>query len=439
MAAIETLTDKAIKAAIKTAIKTAIDDGIKKVLNDGGGLKLEVQPTGVGWWRLRYWYLSKENRLSLGTYPEVSLAIARQRRRDIVSQIAAGIDPSEQRQADKAAKKARREVAKRVASGEALPGSFEAVARDWLTSVHAAKVSADHAARTRIRFEQDVFPYLGQKSIAGIEAPELLTVLRRVTTRGAIETAHRIKDSCGQVFRFGIATGACQRNPAADLRDALPPVPTRHLAAVIEPKEAGELLRAIRAYRGNPLTKAALELAALLFQRPGNIRSMEWSEIDAARAVWTIPGAKMKRSVHGKNNGHPHLVPLAPQALAVLEEIRSITGQGRFVFPSVNSKDRCISENTLNAALRRLGYGSDEATTHGFRAMARTLAAERLDIPAEVIEAQLAHSVPDALGRAYNRTQFLDQRKDLMAKWATYLDFLRTSTKDIVITEEISA
>ncbi len=427
MAAKETLSDKAIKAGIRAA--TEAQEG--RVLSDGGGLKLEIRPSGAGWWRLRYWFLSKENRLSLGTYPEVSLAAARERRRGILAQIAAGIDPSAQRMEEKESKKAQREISRRIESGEVLPGTFEAVAREWLTTVHTAKVSPGHAARTQARLETDIFPYLGSRPIGAIEAPDLLAVLRRVTARGAVETAHRAKDSCGQVFRYGIAAGLCQRNPAADLRDALPPVQTRHLAAIIEPAAVGQLLLAIDTYRGSPLTRAALVLSALLFQRPGNVRAMEWAEIDLALSTWTIPASKMKRKVQEKVTGQPHVVPLAPQAMAQLAVIRPLTGNGRFVFPALTSGQRCMSENTLNQALRRLGYASDEATTHGFRAMARTLAAERLGIPAEVIEAQLAHSVPDALGRAYNRTQFLDQRRELMVKWADYLDLLRECAKGV--------
>ena len=303
--------------------------------------------------------------------------------------------------------------------------SFEALAREWLLTVHQQKVSAGHAERTRIRFEQDAFPWIGRRPIADIDPPELLAVLRKVIARGAIETAHRLKDACGQVFRYGVATGVCARNPAADLRDALPPVPTRHLAAIVEPKKAAELLRAMGDYAGHPVTRLALALSALLFLRPGELRQLEWTWVDLEAATLTIPSALMKRSKAEKVNGASHFVPLAPQAVESFRELHAVTGHGRYVFPSLQTKDRPMSENTVNVALRRMGFDRETATAHGFRAMARTMAAERLGVDPQVIEAQLAHTVPDALGRAYNRTTFAEQRRDLMVKWADYLDKLR--------------
>jgi len=421
MASTDTLSDKAIRAALKRAA----DTGRPEKLPDGAGLRLDVQTSGAGWWRLRYRFGGKEGMLSLGVYPEVPLALARQRREEARAQIAADTDPSAARKADKVAKAARQTVDALQAAGEALPGSFEAVAREWLTTVHQAKVSAGHAERTRIRFEQDAFPWIGARPLAELEAPEVLTVLRRVTARGAIETAHRLKDACGQVFRYGIATGACLRNPAADLRDALPPVPTRHLAAIVEPARAAELLRAMGDYAGHPITRAALALSALLFLRPGELRQLEWAWVDLDAAQVVIPGALMKRRKDDKLNGAPHLVPLAPQAVVILRDLQPLTGAGRFLFPSLQTKDRPMSENTVNVALRRMGFDRETATAHGFRAMARTMAAERLGIEPQVIEAQLAHAVPDTLGRAYNRTTFADQRRDLMVKWADYLDRLK--------------
>lgn len=421
MAATDTLSDKAIRAALKRAA----DSGKPEKLSDGGGLRLDVQPSGSGWWRLRYRFAGKEGMLSLGVYPAVPLALARQRRDEARALVAAGTDPSAARKADKAAQAAQAEVTRIVDAGLPAPGTFEHVARDWLTRIHEAKVSAGHAERTRIRFEQDAFPWIGRRPIADIDAPELLTVLRRVTARGAIETAHRLKDACGQVFRYGIASGACTRNPAADLRDALPPVPTRHLAAIVEPKKAAELLRAMGDYAGHPITRAALALSALLFLRPGELRQLEWAWVDLDGAEVTIPGALMKRRKDEKQHGAPHVVPLAPQAVAVFRELHPLTGAGRYVFPSLQSKDRPMSENTVNVALRRMGFDRETATAHGFRAMARTMAAERLGIEPQVIEAQLAHAVPDALGRAYNRTTFAEQRRELMVSWADYLDRLR--------------
>ncbi|HSW08075.1 tyrosine-type recombinase/integrase [Aquabacterium sp.] len=421
MASTDTLTDKTIRAKLKAAAATS-----KPVkLSDGGGLRLDVQPGGAGWWRLRYRFAGKEQMLSLGVYPDVPLALARQRRDEARGLIAAGVDPSAARKADKAAQAAQAEADRLAAEGKPGPGTFEAVAREWLTTVHEVKVSAGHAERTRIRFEQDAFPWLGRRPVGELEAPELLTCLRRVTARGAIETAHRLKDACGQVFRYGIATGTCTRNPAADLRDALPPVPTRHLAAIVDPKRAAELLRAMGDYAGHPVTRDALALSALLFLRPGELRQMEWAWVDLEGAQVAIPGALMKRRKNDKANGGAHVVPLAPQAVAILKELRSLTGHGRYVFPSLLTGERCMSENTVRSALRRLGYSNDDMTAHGFRAMARTMAAERLGIDPQVIEAQLAHAVPDALGRAYNRTTFAEQRRELMVRWADYLDRLR--------------
>lgn len=429
MAATDTLTDKAIKAALKAAELA----GKPKRISDGGGLYLEARPTGAGWWRLRYWSGGKEGMLSLGTYPDVSLKTARVRRDETRQSIAAGIDPSDARKAEKAASAARAEAKTLADAGKPGAGTFEHVARDWLATVHEAKVSEGHAERTRIRFEQDAFPWLGRRPITEIEAPELLACLRRVTARGAIETAHRLKDACGQVFRYAVATGECTRNPAADLRDALPPVPTRHLAAIVDPKRAAELLRAMGDYAGHPVTRAALALSALLFLRPGELRQMEWAWVDLEGATATIPAALMKRRRDEKVNGAPHLVPLAPQAVAIFKELHSLTGHGRFVFPSLLTGERPMSENTVNVALRRMGFDRETATAHGFRAMARTMAAERLGVDPQVIEAQLAHTVPDALGRAYNRTTFADQRRELMTKWADYLDRLRDGAQVITL------
>lgn len=397
-------------------------------LTDGSGLYLlRSVKGGAPAWRFDYSCSGTRKTLSLGVYPDTGLALARKKADDARKLIAAGTDPSAARKADKANRDRQAEAQQLADAGLPGPGSFEATARDWLAMVHEHKVSAGHAERTRIRFEQDAFPWIGRRPIAEVDAPELLLILRRVTERGAIETAHRLKDACGQVFRYGIATGACRGNPAADLRDALPPVPTRHHAAVTDPKRAAELLRAMRDYAGHPVTRAALALSALLFLRPGELRQMEWAWIDFDAALVTISGHLMKRKKADKLNGASHLVPLAPQALAILRELLPLTGgEGRrYVFPSLLTRERPMSENTVNMALRRIGFDRETATAHGFRAMARTMAAERLGIDPQVIEAQLAHAVPDALGRAYNRTTFAEQRRELMVKWADYLDRLR--------------
>ncbi len=422
------LTVKAIAAGLKKAAA----DGSPLTLVDGEGLSMIARPDGAGWWRLRYWLNGRENRLSLGVYPTVGLADARARRNDARKLIAGGIDPSEHRKAGKQVQIARAATARAVAMGQVLPGSFEAVAREWWTTVHISKVSEKHAARTLIRFTQDVFPWLGARPLDGIEAPELLTVLRRVEARGAIETAHRIKDACAQVFRYGIAAGHCARNPAADIRDALKPVPTRHHAAITDPKRAGELLRDMVGYEGHTVTRAALALSAMLLLRPGELRQLEWAWVDLEGATVTIPGDLMKRKKEDKVNGVPHLVPLPPQAVALLrDELQPLTGGGRYLFPGQLKADRPMSDNTVRSALRRLGYGNDDMTAHGFRAMARTMIAERLNIAPEIIEAQLAHAVTDTNGRAYNRTQYLDQRREMMGQWANYLDRLRSGA-DVV-------
>jgi len=394
---------------------------------------LIARPDGAGWWRLRYWLHGQENRLSLGTYPETGLRDARARRDDARRLIAAGVDPSEARKAAKANRDRQREAQALADAGKPGPGTFEFIAREWLSTVHEAKVTAGHADRTRIRLEQDAFPWLGCRPIGEIEAPELLQRLRRVEARGAIETAHRIKDACGQVFRYGVAIGACQRNPAADLRDALKPVQSRHHAAIVDPVHAGKLLRDVMAYEGHPVTRAAFKLSALLLLRPGELRHMEWAWIDLDGATLTVPPEVMKRKKAAKLDGPAHVVPLASQAVAILRDLRPLTGGDgrRFVFPSLLTGERCMSENTVRGALRRMGYGNDDMTAHGFRAMARTMIAERLGVAPEVIEAQLAHAVGDAQGRAYNRTQFLEQRRDMMTRWADYLDRLRAGAEVI--------
>lgn len=430
MAASDLLSDKAIRAALKAAQQA----GESKKISDGAGMVLVVQTTGVGWWRLRYWMAGKERTLSLGTYPDTSLAHARARRDEARSQVQAGIDPSDVRKAEKVAVKAAAKASALEDAGLPPEGSFEAVAREWLSTVHAVKVSEGHHARTRTRLEQDVFPWLGRRPLAEIEAPELLTALRRVEARGAIETAHRIKDACGQVFRYGIATGACSRNPAADLRDALRPVETRHHAALTDPDDVAKLLRAAYDYNGQPVTRTALLLSSLLLLRPGELRQMEWGWVDLGEGMLTVPGSVMKRTKADKADGPPHLVPLARQAVALLTDLQPLTGEGTYVFPALTTKQRCMSENTVRSALRRLGYANDEMTAHGFRATARTMLAERLNVATEVIEAQLAHAPTDTLGRAYNRTQYLEQRRTMMQTWADYLDRLRKGAEVVPIT-----
>lgn len=398
----------------------------RRRLSDGDGLYLLLFVRGGSHgWRLDYTFEGRRKTLSLGTYPDTGVALARQKADDARRLVAQGQDPSQARAEARADADRVKQAEQREEAGLPALGSFEAVAREWLETVHEAKVSAGHTKRTRIRLEQDAFPWIGARPIGEIEPPELLQCLRRVEARGAIETAHRIKHACGQVFRYGIATGVCRRNPAADLQDALKPVQVSHHAAITEPLQVGKLMRDIDGYAGQPVTRAALLLSSLLLLRPGELRHMEWAWVDFDDAMITVPAETMKRSKAEKASGPPHLVPLAPQAVQVLKDLHRITGSGRFVFPALTTRQRCMSDNTVRSALRRLGYGNDEMTAHGFRATARTMIAERLNVPAEIIEAQLAHAVSDALGRAYNRTQFLDQRRRMMKSWADYLDRIR--------------
>ena len=410
--------DKLTEIAIRNA-----KPGTKPLrMADGSGLYLEVAPTGGKLWRWKYRFGGKEKRLSLGTYPVTGLRDARLRRDEARKQLAAGIDPSAVRKAEKAS---------RVA---AHSGSFEAVAREWHAAVHVHKVSEGHAARTLIRLEQDVFPWIGAMSVADIKVQLLLQTLRRIESRGAIETAHRAKQACGQVFRYAIATGRAETDPSSGLTDALKPVQVEHMPAITDPKRVGQLLRAIEGYEGMPATRAALQLAPLLFVRPGELRKAEWSEFDLDAGEWLIPADRMKRSKQDKANGAPHLVPLPPQAVAILRDLHPLTGHGRYVFPSPRTSERPMSDNAVLSALRRMGFPKDEMTGHGFRAMARTMLAERLGVDEAVIEAQLAHAVSGPLGRAYNRTQFAEQRRSMMQTWASYLDQLRVGGEVIPIT-----
>jgi integrase len=412
---IELLTDKDCRNA------TCPPDLKRRRLNDGGSLYLEVSPNGSKRWFWKFYPDGKESRLALGGYPAVSLKDARKERDKAKQTRQTGANPVQARKADKFAEAAQSAT------------TFEAVAREFHATKRAGW-SDTHAAQWLRCMEKDVFPFVGSLPLASVTAPMLLDVLRKVQARGALRMGHDLREYSGQVFRYGIATSRCERNPAADLRGALVPFQERHAGAVLDPTQAGELMRAIDGYNGQPLTRGALVLSALLFQRPANIRMMEWAEVDLDGALWTIPADKMKRDKHGKTNGRPHLVPLAPQAVAALQELQRFTGSGRYVFPSMLSDDRPMSENTVRAALRRMGYANDEMTAHGFRAMARTLMVERLQgIDADVIEAQLAHAKSGPLGMAYDRTEHMEARRRMMNTWADYLDQLRQGAKVIPI------
>jgi len=388
-----------------TAIRKAKPGTAPQKLRDGGGLYLLLRPDGARWWRWDYRrpVTGKRNTLSLGTYPDTGLAEARQRHAEARKLLAAGIDPGEQRKAE------------RAAGAERAANSFEVVAREWLgrqtwVPSYLEKVDAWMA--------NDVFPYIGARPVAELTAPEFLRVARRVEERGAVESAHRIMQNCGQVMRYAIATGRADRNPVADLRGAIAAPQERHHAAITDPGELGGLLRAIDGYSGDPATRAALKLAGLLFVRPGELRHAEWSEIDLDKAEWNIPAGKMKMR-------QPHLVPLPVQAVEILRDLHPLTGRGRYVFPGGRSPRVPMSNNALNAALRRMGFDKGTMTAHGFRASARTILDEVLGFRPDYIEHQLAHAVRDPNGRAYNRTAHLPERRKMMQAWADYLDNLR--------------
>ena len=405
-----TLTDVAIRKA-KPADKT-------QRLFDGGGMYLELSPAGGKWWRLKYRFGGKEKRLSLGTYPDTGLADAREKRDAARKLLAAGVDPGEQRKAAKAA------------GEERSANSFEVIAREWHAKQSATWVDL-HASRIMLRLENDVFPWVGSRPIADITAKELLVTVNRIVDRGAVESAHRVLQNCGQVMRYAIATGRAERNPATDLRGALPTVKQTHHAAIIEPIAIGGLLRAIDGYQGSLVTKSALRLAPLMFVRPGELRHAEWAEFDLDGAQWNLPAEKMKMR-------EPHIVPLAPQAVAILRELYSITGRGRYVFPSARSPQRPMSNNAVLSALRRMGFATEEMSGHGFRAMARTVLDEVLHFRPDYIEHQLAHAVKDPNGRAYNRTAHLTERRKMMAGWADYLDTLKAGGNVVSLTRKAS-
>ena len=339
--------------------------------------------------------------MTLGAYPDVTLKRAREKRDDARKLVADGVDPSAKRQAERATH----------------VETFEAIAREWL-ELQGKSLAAETMEILGTRLKSFLYPYVGSRPVASITAQELLAALRRVEARGKHETAHRVRALAGRVLRYAVATGRAQHDIAADLKDALAPVKSRNFASVTEPARVGELLRAIDGYSGQPITAFALKLAPLVFVRPGELRGAEWSEFDLEGGEWRIPAARMKM-------GEQHIVPLSRQAVAILRELEILTGRGRYVFPSLLSLDRPMSNNTVNAALRRLGYGSDEQTGHGFRSMASTLLNEQ-GFPPDVIELQLAHSERNKVRAAYNRAQRLAERKKMMQAWADYLDGLKT-------------
>lgn len=380
-------------------------------LADSGGLYLEVSPAGSKRWFLKYRNAGKEYRLALGSYPKVGLTAARRARDAAKLQKAEGTDPIQARKVEK------------LKAVNPAGDTFKVVALEWFEK-QEPEWSEAHAVRAKRQFERDLFPWLGERRLAEIEPVELLATLRKVEERGAVETADRGMMLARQVWRYGVATGRVSRDITADLKGALQPYRGKHFAAITDPVRLGELLRAIKGYKGGPIVRAALQLAPMLFQRPGELRGATWAEIDLDAALWTIPAARMKRSKDGKENGDPHLVPLPTQAVRILEVLKPYTESTGLVFPGERQRDKPISENSVRTALIAMGYTADIQTWHGFRATARTILAERLEFDPLLIEAQLAHAVRDANGRAYNRTTYLKQRQTMMQQWADYLDKL---------------
>lgn len=377
-------------------------------LTDGGGLYLLITPSGGKLWRLDYTFLAKRKTFFLKSYPEISLLEARQRRDEARKLLANGIDPGE--------------VKKEAIEAAAVTAAsvFEVVAREWYDK-NEPVWSTGHAATVKSRLERDVYPQIGKKPVNEITAAEVRNMLLKVEARGAVDTALRIKIICGQIFRYAVATGRLEHDPSAALkpREIFQKRDAKHHAAITDPKTLIPLLRAIDNYQGTIIVKSALKLSPLLFVRPGELQKMEWSEVDLDEALWSIPATKMKTR-------QPHLVPLSQQAMAVLLELKPLTGSGQYVFPG-RTTSRPMSNMALTAALDYLGY-KDIQTPHGFRATARTILDEVLRVRVDLVEAQLAHAVRDANGRAYNRTSFIEDRRQMMQQWADYLDGLKTGT-----------
>ena len=385
-------------------------------LSDEKGLFLLVHPNGSKYWRQKYRFGGKEKLLAFGVYPEVSLTEARERRDAARKLLANGADPGEVKKAQKADDKLRAE------------NPFEIVCREWLEAKRAV-ASPAQVKKAKARLEKDVFPWLGGRPVNEITAPEILAVLRRIDARGARYTAHRAKSEISQVFRYAIATGRAERDPCPDLRGAIPPAKSEHMASITDPEGVAELLRAMDAFSGTFPVQCALRLAPLLFVRPGELRQAEWKDINLERGEW--------RFLVSKTNTD-HLVPLSTQAVAILRELHPLTGQGRYVFPGARDTKVPMSNATVNAALRRMGYDiRTEITGHGFRAMARTILHEELHQKPEVIEHQLAHQVPDTLGNAYNRTRFLKERTVMMQIWADYLDRLKAGARVLPLRDAV--
>ncbi len=385
---------------------------------DAGGLYLEVSVSGSKRWFLKYRKEGKETRLALGGYPEVTLADARQKRGEAKALKSKGVDPINSKQLEK------------LKASRQADDSFEAIAREW-HSKQATNWSDVHAKTVKRRLERDLFPWIGKRPMVQIHALELLAAIQKIEDRQAVETAHRVLDITRQVWDYWLPSAEVrQRNITVGLKARLKPYRGKNFAAILDPKRLGEMMRAIKHYKGGVVVRVALQLTPLVYQRPGNLRMMEWSELDLDAAIWTIPSAKMKRTVKEKEAGEAHLVPLPTQAVALLKDLQPVTGHGRYVFPGERSHDRPMSDNTVRSALYALGYG-DEQKPHSFRATARTLLVDELGLDPQMIEANLAHGSRDRLGRSYNRTQYLKQRFEMVQQWADYLDKLAAGAQII--------
>lgn len=403
------LTDSKVKSAGLPSDKSELK------LSDGEGLFLLLKRLSDGstgkYWKLAYRFNGKQKKLSIGVYPDITLKDARVETAAAKRLLADHIDPQEHKKATKFVRQ------------ESAANSFEAVAREWFAK-QTPTWSESNAYRTISRLEQDIFPYLGSTPIKEIEPPQLLGALRRIESRGAIETAHRVMWTCGQVFRYAVAHGLAGRDPTPDLKGALAPMVKKSFATITDPAKVGELMRAIDSYQGHAATRAALLLAPLVFVRPGNLRAAQWDHIDMGAATWTIPASEMKLRKNAKQqSSNDHIVPLSRQALAILAELQPLTGGRRYLFPSIRSSDRPMSENTINAALRRLGFTKDDMTGHGFRHMASTMLNE-LGFNPDAIERQLSHK-STGVRAVYNKAAYLEERQGMMQAWADHLDSLK--------------
>jgi integrase len=389
------LSDKEVKNAKPTEKN--------RRLFDREGLYLEIAPSGGKWWRLKFRYQGKEKRLSLGVYPAVSLKEARAKKSELRGMLAQGVDPSDNRKARK------------LASSERADNSFEVVTREWIAKFSPTWAKS-HSDRMLRLFERDIFPWIGGRPISDVSGQEILSTLRRIENRGALETAHRARGRCGQAFRYAIATGRCTHNPAADLQGALPPVRGQHFAATTDPAKLAGILRAMDSYQGELTVRCALRLAPLVFVRPGELRMAKWRDIDLDVAEWRYEVTKTETQ---------HIVPLSRQAVEILRELHPLTGAGTYVFPGARSARRPMSDNAILAAMRRMGISKEEMSGHGFRAVARTILDEILGFRPDFIEHQLAHAVRDPNGRAYNRTAHLAERKKMMQAWSDWIDSIK--------------